>query len=175
MASALRTAISYCESVKMATPALPSDWAIAYAAASQDTCSGSVVTLLNSPADAIGPDSAPACQPTTGILRSVACLMAADCSVASKPPSTMPLGLSAIAWLSALVRPWALPLPSITSTFQPIAAPASVTALPTVLTPPLVRSAATYAILLPFFCAAGPVLGGVKPAPPERLSATRFL
>ena len=58
IASALATAISYWLSVKIATPALPSESAIANFAAIAETSSGSVVTFVNSPFAASGPGAA---------------------------------------------------------------------------------------------------------------------
>src|SRR6185295_10337105 len=55
MARALNMAISYCESVKITTPALPLESATAHEAAVSDTSAGRVVTLANRPALGFGP------------------------------------------------------------------------------------------------------------------------
>jgi hypothetical protein len=90
-----------------------------------------------------GPGVAVECQPNTGILALLAALMVLACSVASTLPSTMALGLLAMAWLIALVCPWAVPRPSYTSTVQPSTVAASLSPTPTPFGPPSVRSAAT--------------------------------
>ncbi len=83
---------------------------------------------------------------------------AAFCSVVSKPPTTMPAGLTASAWLSAAVRPLTVPCPSMTRTVQPMARAASSTPLLTPTMPPFFMSPATKTMVFPAL-ALGPVVG----------------
>ena len=94
IARALKTAISYCVSVKMTTPALPPESAIASKAAVLETSVGEVVTLAKMPASGSGPGFVPECQPTTAAPDLAAASNATCCSLVSKPPTTMPSGLS---------------------------------------------------------------------------------
>src|SRR5689334_15348453 len=67
MAFDFAKAMVNAESVKMTTPALPSELAIArYAAACAVSWAG-VVTFTNTLGASIGPGAVPACQPTTVI------------------------------------------------------------------------------------------------------------
>ena len=143
MARALNRAMAYCESVKITTPALPLESATTQEAAVSDTSAGRVVTLANRPAPGLGPGCSPECQPTRGIPALAAASKATFCSDVSKPPTTMPAGLSASAWFSAAVRPLTEPWPSMTRTVQPITLPASSTPCEVPRWPPFFRSPAT--------------------------------
>ena len=108
-----------------------------------------VVTLAKMPASGSGPGCVPACQPTTAAPDLAAASNATFCSLVSKPPATMPSGLSVSAWFIAAVRPETEPWPSMTVTVQPIALAASLTPSEAPRMPPFFRSAATNTIFLP--------------------------
>ncbi|BAS12025.1 hypothetical protein AHiyo8_03280 [Arthrobacter sp. Hiyo8] len=66
-----------------------------------------------------------ACHAASGILAALASATWAAVVLGSNPPITMPSGLVVSAWLKALWIPAGVPSPSMTLTFQPIAAAAS--------------------------------------------------
>ena len=87
-----------------------------------------------------------------------ACRMLSAFCTMSKPPITMPSGLSAIACPNTECTPDTLPWPSSTRMVQPMRLPASFTPSPASWMPPLRMSPAMYTTVLPT-AAFGPLVG----------------
>jgi hypothetical protein len=89
------------ESAKITTPALPSDSAIAYIAATLATSIAVGGDVGEHRCPSTGPGLGPECQADDHDAFLGCRLHPAFCSTASKPPTMMPFGFSATAWLKA--------------------------------------------------------------------------
>src|SRR6185503_7604554 len=114
--------------------------------------------LVNTGGSVTGPGVGPMCHPTILIPSIAARRITGACSEVSTLPRMMPSGLSAIAWLSAVVRPCTDPWPSRIRKSQPMTPAASCAPSPAPCGPPFRWSGDTYTISF-FPCAAGPVGG----------------
>ena len=85
--------------------------------------------LVKRPSFSLGPGNAAAWMPTIGIFLSCASWIG-SCRLAASAEVMMPLTLSAIAWLKALIQPTGVALPSMIVTCQPILGPISLIATP---------------------------------------------
>jgi hypothetical protein len=143
MRSDLFLAKGSAASVNRTTPARPLESAMIQSALILATSSTLVVTLVKSSGSWLGPGSATACQPITGMPASLARSTCSAVDAGSKLPMTMPSGSRPMASSNADRTPSGVPWPSKVWTRQPMTCPASWTPLATPAMPGLVMVWAT--------------------------------
>lgn len=92
-------------SVKTTAPAVPSELEMTHCALTLATSSTLVVTLVKSLGRRLGPGEATACQPMSGMPAAFARATCCEVEPGSKPPMTMPEGLTSTASLIAAWMP----------------------------------------------------------------------